>query len=122
MLYSLMPVIKLQQQYSLRNTKVMTMRSKKFLLLNFLHSFLTHNSGGALLLKKVMQFAVPLRNGGTTLKMQKSLLKSDAKSLQIFLNGRTDNLKLDRWSLKLQGRNIQVEHIPGYKNKVADSR
>ena len=48
------------------------------------------------------------------------LLKSDAKSLQKFLNGRTDNLKLDRWSLELQGRNIQVEHIPGYKNKAAD--
>ena len=48
------------------------------------------------------------------------LLKSDAKSLQKFLNGKTDNLKLDRWSLELQGRNIQVEHIPGYKNKAAD--
>ena len=42
------------------------------------------------------------------------LLKSDAKSLQ------NDNLKLDRWSLELQGRNIKVEHIPGYKNKAAD--
>ena len=48
------------------------------------------------------------------------LLKSDAKSLQRFLNGKTNNLKLDRWSLELQGRNIQVEHIPGYKNKAAD--
>ena len=48
------------------------------------------------------------------------MLNSDAKSLQKFLNGRTDNLKLDRWSLELQGRNIQVEHIPGYKNKAAD--
>ena len=48
------------------------------------------------------------------------LLKSDAKSLQKFLNGKTDNLKLDRWSLELQGRNIEVEHILGYKNKAAD--
>ena len=48
------------------------------------------------------------------------LLKSDAKSLQKFLNGRTDNVKLDRWSLELQGRNIQVEHIAGHKNKAAD--
>lgn len=48
------------------------------------------------------------------------LLKSDAKSLQKFLKGKTDNLKLDRWSLEVQGRNIQVEHIPGYKNKAAD--
>ena len=47
------------------------------------------------------------------------LLKSDAKSLQKFLTGRTDNLKLDRWSLELQGRIIQVEHIPGHKNKAA---
>ena len=48
------------------------------------------------------------------------LLKSDAKSLQKFLAGRTDNVKLDRWSLELQGRNIQVEHIPGHKNKAAN--
>ena len=48
------------------------------------------------------------------------LLKSDAKSLEKFLHGRTDNHKLDRWSLELQGRNIKVEHIPGHKNKAAD--
>ena len=48
------------------------------------------------------------------------LLKSDAKSLQKFLSGRTDNVKLDRWSLELQRRNIRVEHILGYKNKAAD--
>ena len=48
------------------------------------------------------------------------LLKSDAKSLQKFLNGKTDNLKLDRWSLELQGQNIQVEHISGHKNKAAN--
>ena len=48
------------------------------------------------------------------------LLKSDAKSLEKFLHGRTDNHKLDRWSLEFQGRNIKVEHIPGHKNKAAD--
>ena len=48
------------------------------------------------------------------------LLKCDAKSFQKFLAGRTDNVKLDRWSLELQGRNIQVEHIPGHKNKAAN--
>ena len=48
------------------------------------------------------------------------MLKSDAISLQKFLNERKDNLKLDTWSLEHQGRNIQVEHIPGYKNKAAD--
>ena len=45
------------------------------------------------------------------------LLKSDAKSLQKFLAGVTDNVKLDRWPLQLQSRNIQVEHIPGHKKK-----
>ena len=48
------------------------------------------------------------------------LLKSDSKSLQKFLNGKPDNLKLDRWSLELQGQNIQVEHIAGHKNKATD--
>ena len=48
------------------------------------------------------------------------LLKSDAKSLQKFLAGRTNNIKLDRWSLELQGRNIQVEYIPGHKNKATN--
>ena len=48
------------------------------------------------------------------------LLKNNAKSLQKFLAGRTNYVKLDRWSLELQGRNIQVEHIPGHKNKAAN--
>ena len=34
--------------------------------------------------------------------------------------GRTDNIKLGRWSLELQGRNIKVEDIPGSQNKAAD--
>ena len=48
------------------------------------------------------------------------LLKSDAKSLEKFLEGKTDNNKLDRWSLELQGRNISCVHIPGTQNKAAD--
>ena len=48
------------------------------------------------------------------------LLQSNAKSLQRFLAGRTNNVKLDRWSLELQGRNIQVKQIPGHKNKAAN--
>ena len=48
------------------------------------------------------------------------LLKSGAKSLKKFLIGRTKNLKLDRWSLELQGRRIQCGHIPGAQNKPAD--
>ena len=35
------------------------------------------------------------------------LLKSDAKSLQKFLADRTNNAKLDIWSLELQGRNFR---------------
>ena len=35
------------------------------------------------------------------------------KSLQKFLTGKIDNVKLDRWSLELPGRNITVEQIPG---------
>ena len=48
------------------------------------------------------------------------LLKGDAKSLQEFLTGRTDNIKLDICSLKLQGRKIKVEHTSGNKKKTAD--
>ena len=48
-----------------------------------------------------------------------NLLKSDVKCLQKFCYGKTDNCKLARWSLELQGRNNKVEHIPGYKNKAA---
>ena len=40
------------------------------------------------------------------LKDAKILLKSDAKSSEKFLIGRTNNLKLDRWSLELQGIRI----------------
>ena len=36
------------------------------------------------------------------------------------MHDRTDNHKLDRWSLELQGRNIKVEDIPGHKIKAAD--
>ena len=50
----------------------------------------------------------------------KILLKSDAKSLEKFLEGTTNNMKLDRWSLELQGRRIQCVHIPGHQNKAAD--
>ena len=48
------------------------------------------------------------------------ILKSDAKSLEKFLERRTNNLKLDRWSLELQGRRISCVHIPGTQNKAAD--
>ena len=51
-----------------------------------------------------------VKKGRHYLEDAEILQKSDAKSLYMFLAGRTDNVKLDRWSLELQGRNIQVEH------------
>ena len=48
------------------------------------------------------------------------LLKSDAKALLKFLSGKTENLKLDRWSVELQDRGIKLEHIPGNRNCFAD--
>ena len=48
------------------------------------------------------------------------ILKSNAKSLQKFLTGKTNCVKLDRWSLELTDKNILVEHIHGHKNKAAD--
>ena len=67
-----------------------------------------------------MQFTMQLEKWRHYLEDTEILLKSEAKSLQKFLAGRTNNVKMDRWSLELQGRNIQVEHIPGQKNKAAD--
>ena len=61
-----------------------------------------------------------IKNWRAYLEDAKILLKSDAKSLEKFLIGRTNNLKLDRWSLELQGRRVQCEHIPGAQNKAAD--
>ena len=34
------------------------------------------------------------------------------------LTGRRDNIKLDRFSLELEGRSITVEHIHGSHNKA----
>ena len=62
------------------------------------------NLNGALWSRKVMLFII--KKWRHYLEDAEILLKSDAKSLQKFLNGKTDNLKLDRWSLELQGRNI----------------
>ena len=119
MLYSLMPVTKLQQKYSLRNTNMMTMKSKRCLLLTFLHSFLTQFKWTTVV-KEGYAIYYAIKKWRHYPEDAEILLKSDAKSLQKLLYGRTDNLKLDRWSVVLQGRNIQVEHIPGYKNKAAD--
>ena len=114
-----MPMIKLQQWYSLRNTKMMTMRSKKILLLTFLQ-FSDTQFKWSTVVKEGYAIYSAIKKWRHYLEDAEILLKSDANSLQKFLNGRTDNLKWDRWSLELQGRNIYMENIPGYKNKAAD--
>ena len=58
------------------------------------------------------------RNGGIILEMLQ--LKNNAESLQKFLTGKADNVKLDRWSLELHRRNITGEHFPGTKNNAVD--
>ena len=55
-----------------------------------------------------MQYTMLSKKWRHYLEDAEILLKSDVKSLQKFLAGRTDNVKLDRWSLEFQGRNIQV--------------
>ena len=98
----------------------MTIRLERCLLFTFLYSFLTHNLSGALLSRKVYAIYCAINKWRHYFTDAEILLKSDARSLQKFLNGRTDNVKLDQWSLELQGRNIKVEHLPGCKNKAAD--
>ena len=55
------------------------------------------NLNGALWSRKAIYHAI--KKWRQYLADAEVLLKSDAKSLQKFLNGKTDNLKLDRWSL-----------------------
>ena len=71
--------------------------------------------------KEVYAICYAIKKWRHYLEYTEILLKIDATSLQKFFNGRRGNVKLDRWSLELQGRNIQVEHIPGHKNKAVDS-
>jgi len=47
-------------------------------------------------------------------------LKTDHRPLQRFLEGKTQNNKLDRWSLEIKGYGIKVEWIKGSENKAAD--
>ena len=84
MLYWLMPVIKVQQQYSLSNTKIIAVRSKKCILLTFLHSFLTHNSSGGTVVKEGYAIYYAIKKWRHYLEDVEILLKSDAKSLQNF--------------------------------------
>ena len=96
------------------------MKLRKCLLHTSQHSYLIHNLNGANIVKEGYAIYYAIKKWRHYLDDADILLKSDAKSLEKFLHGRTDNHKLDRWSLELQGRNIKVKHIPGHKNKAAD--
>ena len=99
---------------------MMTLRSKKCLFLYLSAQFSDIQFKWSTVVKEGYAICYAIKKWRHYLEDAEILLRSDAKSLQKFLNGRTDNFKLDRWSLELQGRNIQVEHIPGYENKAAD--
>ena len=100
MWFSWMPQIRLQQPFSHKNILRME-KPKKCQLPTFPCSSLIPSSNGVLWSRKGMWSTTLSRSRDTTLS-------------------RTENVKLDRWSLRLQGRNIQVEHITGNKNKAAD--
>ena len=88
MLYSLMLVIKLQQQYSLRNTKVMTMRSK--MSIAYLSAqFSDTQFKWCIVVKEGYAIYYCIKRWRHYLEDAEILLKSDAKLLQKFLSGRT---------------------------------
>ena len=87
---------------------MMTMRSKKCPLPYLSAQFSDTKFKWSTFVKEGYAIYYVIRKWRHYLEDAQILLKSDANSLQKFLNGRTDTLKLNRWSLELQGRNIQV--------------
>ena len=83
---------------------MMTIRTKKCLLPTFLHSFSDTQFKWNTVVKEGYAIYYAIKKWRHYLEDAELLLKCDAKSLQKFLNGRTDNLKLDRWSLEFQGK------------------
>ena len=106
-----MPQIRLQQLFLHKNILVRMERPRKCQLPTFQWSTVV---------KEGYAIYYAVKKWRHYIEDTEILLESDAKSLQKFLAGKTDNVKLDSWSLELQGRNIQVEHIPGHKNKAVD--
>ena len=48
------------------------------------------------------------------------IIRNDHKPLAWFLNGKNENMKINRWGLELTSYNIKFEWISGVKNKAAD--
>ena len=48
------------------------------------------------------------------------IVRNDHKPLARFLNGKNENMKINRWGLELTSYNIKFEWISGAKNKAAD--
>ena len=48
------------------------------------------------------------------------IVRNDRKPLALFLNGKNENTKINRWGLELASYNITFEWISGARNKAAD--
>ena len=48
------------------------------------------------------------------------IVRNDHKPLAWFLNGKNENMKINRWGLELTSYNITFEWISGEKNKATD--
>ena len=48
------------------------------------------------------------------------IVRNDHKPLAQFLNGKNENMKINRWGLELASYNIKFEWISGVNNKAAD--
>ena len=48
------------------------------------------------------------------------IVRNDHKPLARFLNGKNENIKINRWGLELASYNITFEWISGARNKAAD--
>ena len=93
----------------------MTVRLKRCILVAFLQ-FSNTQFKLSTVVKEGYTIYYVIKKWSHYLEDAEILLKSDAKSPLKLLNGRTDNLKLDRCSLELQVRNIRVEHMSQTQN------
>ena len=48
------------------------------------------------------------------------IVRNDHKPLAWFLNGKNENMKINRWGLELTSYNITFKWISGVKNKATD--
>ena len=119
MWFSQMPQIRLQQPFSHKN--MLGMEKQRGMPISYLSvQFSDTQFKWSTVVKEGYAIYYMVKKWRHYLEDAEIHLKSDAKCLKKFLAGKTNKVKLDRWSLELQGRNIQVEHIPGHKNKAAN--